>query len=370
MNGINRITTGIVAGLLCSSLSAFGQGQAAPAATSPIAPASTAAPGVPPSTPITAPATKIPSASVPVVPPAGAPASPANDVASTAAYSALPRANAEYKLGPGDLIEVSVFGVDDYRHTVRISASGAIKLSLIDTVDAAGLTAAQLEQRLAELLGKDVIKNPQVSVFVKEYRSQPVYVLGAVRSPGQYQISMQMRIVDAISMAGGVLQGATDEVTIQRPLPDGGEETIPVDLAKILETGDLKQNVLVQGGDVINVRMRLIETIYVVGEVNRAGAFTKTPKQEVRVSQLLTLAGGAMKTASTSKAMLIRYNEAGQRSEVPLDLKSILTGKAPDMFVQANDVIFVPGSTMKSLGYGLMATVPNVLATLPYVVIP
>jgi polysaccharide export outer membrane protein len=369
MNGINRITTGIVAGLLCSSLPAWGQGQPIPT-TAPIAPATTSAPAGPPATPIAAPATKIPSTPVPVVTPPGAPALPGNDVAVTAAYSALPRANAEYKLGPGDLIEVSVFGVDDYRHTIRISAGGVIKLSLIDSVDAAGLTAAQLEQRLAEMLGKDVIKNPQVSVFVKEYRSQPVYVLGAVRNPGQFQITMQMRIVDAISMAGGALPNAADEVTIQRPLADGGEQTIPVDLVKILETGDLRQNVLVQGGDVINVRARPVETIYVLGEVNRAGAYQKTPKQEVRVSQLLALAGGAMKTASLSKAVLMRYNEAGQRSEMPLNLQDIVRGKAPDMFLQANDVIFVPGSTMKSLGYGLMATVPGVISTIPYAVIP
>ena len=152
---------------------------------------------------------------------------------AAASVSSLPRGNAEYKLGPGDLIEVGVFGIDEYRHTVRISANGLLKLPLIDAVNASGLTAAELEGKLAELLGSDVIKNPQVSVFVKEYRSQPVYVLGAVQRPGQYQITMQMRVVDAIAMAGGAQATAGDEVTIQRPLPNGGEQTIAVDLAKI-----------------------------------------------------------------------------------------------------------------------------------------
>lgn len=284
--------------------------------------------------------------------------------------SSLPRGNAEYKLGPGDLIEVSVFGIEEYRHNVRISATGAVKLPLIEPVTASGLTAAELEAKLADLLGGEVIKNPQVSVFVKEYRSQPVYVLGAVQRPGQYQITMQMRVVDAIAMAGGAQPTACDEVTIQRPLASGGEQTITVDLAKIVETGDLKLNVVVQGGDVINVKARPVETVYVVGEVQRAGAFTKTPKQDIRVTQAIAWAGGPQKTASLSKGVLVRYNDAGQRQEMPLDIKAIFNGKSPDFLVKANDVIFIPGSTMKSLGYGVLATVPSSLVAIPYAVIP
>ena len=264
------------------------------------------------------------------------------------------------------MIEVGVFGVDDFRHTVRISASGVIKFPLIDPVNAAGLTAAELEQRLATALGTDVIKNPQVSVFVKEYRSQPVYVLGAVKTPGQYQITMQLRVVDVLSMAGGLQPNAGDEAVIQRPLADGGEQMIPVDLAKLFEKGDLSLNVLVQGGDVIHVRERLTETIYVLGEVNRAGAFVKIPKQDLRVSQAIAWAGGPMKTAKLSKGAMLRYNEAGVRQERPVNFKDILSGKAEDFLVRADDIIFIPGSTIKTLGYGVLNTIPGTLTTIPY----
>jgi len=348
MKRIHRITTGIVVGLLWTSLPTWAQ----------VAPAQNPVPATP--APTTAPAARAPATAPPPTP-------AANDVTVAVAYSALPRANNEYRLGPGDLIEVGVYGVEEYRHTIRINASGVVQLPLIDAVNAGGLTPAQLEQRLASLLGTDVIKNPQVSVFVKEYRSQPVYVLGSVKSPGQYLISGQMRIVDAISMAGGTLGSADDEVTIQRPLAEGGEKSIPVDLSKILETGNLAENVYVQGGDVINVKAHPVETIYVIGEVNRAGAYTKAPKQPVRVSQLIALAGGPMKTAKTSKGILVRYNEAGQRSEVPLDVQAIIKGKSPDVFVQANDVIFIPGSTAKSVGYGVLAVVPGTVAAIPWV---
>jgi polysaccharide export outer membrane protein len=282
----------------------------------------------------------------------------------------LPRGNADYRLGPGDLVEIGVFGVEDFRHTVRINASGIIKLPLIDPVMASGLTSSELEQKLTSLLETDVIKNPQVSVFVKEYRSQPVYVLGAVARPGQYQITLQLRVVDVIAMAGGLQGNAGDEVLIQRPLQDGGEKTISVDLAKVLESGDLALNVVVQGGDVVHIKERPTETVYVLGDVNRAGAFIKPPKQPLRVSQLIAWAGGPMKTASLSKGQLVRFSESGERQMLPVDFAEILKGKKEDFLVQAKDVIFIPGSTMKSLGYGVLNTIPATLAAIPYAVIP
>ena len=312
------------------------------------------------------PAQVAPGQALPVPVPQGVP--PASSLPLPQAFSALPRANAEYRLGPGDLIEVGVFGVDDFRHTVRISASGQVKFPLIEPVNAAGLTAAELEERLAIMLGTDVIKNPQVSVFVKEYRSQPVYVLGAVRTPGQYQITMQLRFVDALSLAGGLQPTAGDEAVIQRPLAGGGEETISVDLAKLLETGDLSVNVLIQGGDVIHVRERLVETIYVVGEVTRAGAFVKPPKHDVRVSQVLAWAGGPMKTAKLSDGRLVRYNATGGRDEVPLNIKDIFNGKAEDVFVRPNDILFIPGSTIKTLGFGVLSAIPGTIASIPYMI--
>ena len=119
---------------------------------------------------------------------------------TTGLRSRPPVANAdpEYRLGPGDLIEIAVFGVDKFKHTLRISASGMIKVPLLDPVMAAGLTAAELEERLASLLEGDIIRHPQVAVFVREYKSQPVFVLGAVKAPGQYQITQQLRLIDVL----------------------------------------------------------------------------------------------------------------------------------------------------------------------------
>lgn len=266
------------------------------------------------------------------------------------------KADAEYRLGAGDLIEVSVFGVDSFHHTLRISASGTVKLPLLDPVEAAGLTPAELEQRLTALLDGEVIKNPQVSVFVKEYRSQSVYVLGSVKNPGQYQIALQLKIVDVIAMAGGVNSNAVDEAVIQRGGPEGGGEEIKVNLRDLLEKGDLAQNVVVRGGDVVHIQERLAQTVYVIGEVNKAGAFVMSPRQSLRVSQAFAYAGGPTKTAKLSKGILVRYGENGERKELPVDFGDVLRGKQEDFFLQANDVIFVPNSAGKALGQQMLAS--------------
>jgi polysaccharide biosynthesis/export protein len=276
------------------------------------------------------------------------------------------KTDAEYRLGAGDLIEISVFGVDSFRSTLRISASGTIKLPLLEPVAAAGLTPAELEHRLAGLLDGEVIKNPQVSVFVREYRSQSVYVLGSVKNPGQYQIALQLKIVDVIAMAGGLNSNAVDEAVIQRGAAESAEE-IKVNLRDLLEKGDLTQNVVVRGGDVVHIQERLTQTVYVIGEVNRAGAFTMSPRQSLRVSQAFAYAGGPTKTAKLSKGILVRYGDKGERKEVPIDFGSVLSGKQEDFFLQPNDVIYVPNSAGKAFGQAMLADLAMII---PYRIIP
>jgi polysaccharide export outer membrane protein len=280
--------------------------------------------------------------------------------------TALPTSNADYRLGPGDLIEIRVFGVSTYDQTLRISAAGTIQLPLLDPTVVAGLSAAELERKLATLLDGEVIKKPQVSVFVKEYRSQPVTVLGAVRVPGQFQIMLQLRLVDVLSMAGGLLPNAGDEAMIQRPSPDGKDEIIRVNLRQLLERGDLTLNTVVRGGDVIHITPREEQFVYVVGELNRGGAFPLPAKQDVRVTQVFAWAGGAARTAKLSDSVLLRYDSAGKREEIKVNFSEILKGKREDFFVRAQDIIFVPGSRVKSLTQTLLSGLPGAVGTIPY----
>jgi polysaccharide export outer membrane protein len=177
---------------------------------------------------------------------------------------------------------------------------------------------------------------------------------------------LQLKIVDAVSLAGGLLPSAGDEAVIQRVSAEGATEVIKINLRELLEKADLTLNVVVKGGDVIHIAERPSTTVYVIGEVNRAGGFPIDPRQELRVSQVFAWAGGPTRTAHVGKGVLLRFNERGERQELPVNISDILRGKKEDFLVQANDIIFVPGSKVKELGVALMQGVSGVVGSIPY----
>ena len=281
--------------------------------------------------------------------------------------SFMNRAEAEYRLGSGDLIEVSVFGVEDYTYNLRINSRGQLNFPLVGNIDVKGMTPSELEQTLRFRFEYRLVRNPQISIFVKEYRSQPVFILGAVVRPGQYQAIHQLNVVDVIAMAGGLQMGAAaDHALIQRAKPSGnaggkGSEVIKVDLRALLEEGNVALNVPVQGGDVIQIPERKVDLIYVMGDVNKPGAFT-LPRdyKNIVVTQVLAQAGGPTRTAKLSKGIVVRYDEkSDSRQEMALDLKKVIQGKTPDISILPDDIIFIPSSTGKTIGYGMLGILPQ-----------
>jgi polysaccharide export outer membrane protein len=239
----------------------------------------------------------------------------------------------------------------------------------------AGLTPSELEERIGqELSARALVKDPQVSVSIEEYNSQPIYVLGAVEQPGQYMMSRSMSVVDAITMAGGldpekagrfllVRRGKGKLEVPTEESKDDNEPVFRVDLKKLLEEGDVSQDLALMGGDVLQVPAREIAMFYVIGEVPFPGAFEFKGEQEgeLLASHALSWAGGASRTASLDGARLIRNTDGG-RQEIALDFKRILKGKDPDERIQANDIIFVPGSTFKTISNGLLTVLPATLS--------
>jgi len=292
----------------------------------------------------------------------------------------------DYHLGPGDVMSISVFGVDGFDHQLRVSSSGKVTIPFLGKVSVGGLTGEEIEENLAQLIRENgLIRNPQVSVFVTEYRSQPIYILGAVSQPGQYMITHQMNLIGAISMAGGLIPNrATDYALFQRQGPvlqvsdenahgkdvlEGGDtqsEVIKIDLKDLLENGNLALNIPVQGGDVIHIPEKKVTLYYVVGQVNNPGAFEFPSNQdeEFFLTQALTRAGGPGRTAKTSKGMLVRRDLLGVRQELAVDFDAILKGTKPDIPILPNDVIFIPGSNAKTIGYGLLAIIPGTVNAL------
>jgi polysaccharide biosynthesis/export protein len=272
----------------------------------------------------------------------------------------------DYHMGPGDLLEIKVFGVDKFDQQVRVSASGAITFPYIGKVQAAGLTGAELERKLATLMVENkLILDPQVLVFVKEYQSQPVFVMGAVRSPGQYMVTRALNLIDALALAGGINQDkAENYLIVQRRGSQAEVKKEKIDLKELLESANEKANIDIIGGDVIQVPERMIKAFYVIGEVLRPGVY-QLPKDKDRLTmtQALGLAGGPQKTAKLKAGLLVRYEADGARKEITMNWDDILKGRKPDLPVQADDVIFIPGSNAKTIGYGLLGALPNAAAS-------
>ena len=277
----------------------------------------------------------------------------------------------EYRLGSGDLIEVSVFGVD-FSHLLRVDSSGSIEVPLLDPMTVAGLTAEELETKLELALDGRVFHGPRVSVTVKEYRPQPVFVNGAVNRPGQYQLLDKLPLIDVLTMAGGLTRSAAAELTIQRRLASPATastangkvvEVIPVNIKDFLKNGSAATTFLVQGGDIINVPEKPTAVYYVIGEVTSAGTFDLPREQPLRLSQALAQAGGPLKTAKVSDGMLVRYDEDGTRQELAVDFNKILKGEKEDFLMRPDDIIFIPGSKFKNIGYGILGILPSAVTS-------
>ena len=278
----------------------------------------------------------------------------------------------EYRIGPEDLLEISVFGVPEMNSTVRVSASGEISLALVGTINTTALTPRGLEMLLEEKLRQSYINDPHVSIFIKEMRSRPVSVFGAVNRAGVFQISGQKSLMEILSLAEGLSQDAGDTVIVMRggstsevvqgqgsewaeagaaqPGTPNASETVKINLKDLLESGDPRYNIAVYPQDSVTVTRAGI--VYVVGEVQRAGGFVLKNNENISVLQAVALAEGLTPTAKKGNARIIRTEkETGKRDEIPVDLDKILQGKATDMILQPNDVLFVPNSTAKNVMY-------------------
>jgi polysaccharide export outer membrane protein len=301
---------------------------------------------------------------------------PAAAVPGKAAAVSAPVAfqSTNYKLGEGDLIDIRVYGVAEFTHSLRIDASGIIDLPLIGQIQAAGKTTSDLETELTARLDGNLIRNPQVSVLITEYRSQRVLVLGAVAQPGEFNLSQDTTLVGVIAMAGGLTSAAQDEVVIQRDSAAGSDSSAPsrkqqitVNMRELLEQGRLSLDVPIYGGDVIRIPERVPQEFYVVGEVLAPGIYQLPREESLLMTHALAQTGGPTKTANAGKGVLIRRQPDGERIQIPVDYVAILKGKKPDLLVQPNDVIYIPGSRFKNITQAMLGIVPGTVSDIPRV---
>ena len=278
----------------------------------------------------------------------------------------------DYKIGPEDLIEISVFEEEKLNKTVRVSSQGNIGLPLLGVLRVKGLTANDLEKEVRELLAEKYFQDPHVSVFIKEYRSQRISVIGAVEKPGPYDVSGQKTILGILGMAGGLKEDAGPLLFLIRPpqseagVPPGEKDaevmkptTFVIDLEELLGKGDLTFNLPLIHGDVVNIPTS--GKIFVGGEVRRPGGFFLKGKR-VTVSQAIAMAEGLRPEAKGGETKIFRYSGQGNDREViNVDAYTIQKGQKEDPVLKENDIIIVPTSGSKAFLIELRDTVKGLV---------
>ena len=310
-----------LAGILLLALAALSSGGQTIASAAPTTMPATAPPAAPTTTPTT------------VTPVATAPA---------------------LRISAGDLLDVTVFDTPELSSKVRVDHDGNITLPVGGELQVKDLTAAEAGAAIQKrLLDKDIIKDPHVTVFILEYATQGVTVLGEVKTPGVYPVLGARSLFDFISAAGGLTPTAANTAAVMhRGQPD------KQDVVKLSNDPTKAQaaNVPIEPGDTILVPRAGI--VYVVGDVGKPGGFLIDNNERLTVLQAVALAAGTNRTAALNHSKLIRKSVSG-REEIPLPLKKILQDKSADMSLNDGDILFIPSSTAKSIGWGSLQSAVN-----------
>ena len=278
---------------------------------------------------------------------------------------------ADYVLGPEDVLTITVFNLPEMTQTVRVENDGSIWVKLLGQVQAAGLTSSQLRDKLQEEWGKNYLQDPHVTIFIKQFHSTPVSVVGAVMKPGLYQLPGPRSLVQVLAMAGGVSMPGTAAGNMQGGAPAGrwvyitrkegfenlkpvaglqllARDQVKVDLGKLLYSHDSALDVLVKPFDTVTVSKAGI--VYVVGAVQKAGGFTLEDRDSLTALEALALAQGFGPNANHGHDEIIHAMPNGTRKVIVVNIGKVMRGKVKDPVLMANDVLVIPSSTAKALG--------------------
>jgi polysaccharide biosynthesis/export protein len=294
----------------------------------------------------------------------------------------------DYIIGNGDLLDLEVFDVKELSREVRVSQTGSIGIPLVPVrLHVAGLTEVQAEQKISEILeANGLVSHAEVSVSVKERKSKPITVVGAITHPMVYQADRAVTLLEVLAEAGGLANDAGDTVIVNRPaqeVPSDSSEppaigpedpapaassavagsnppantppqvdpphlnnTITINLNELMESGDATNNIVLQAGDIVTVPHSGI--VYVLGAVSKPGGFVlANDRGQMTTLKVLALAGGLNSTAKRDHAVIVRKDAQGQQHEVAVDLKKVMQRQAEDVQLQPSDILYVPDSAAR-----------------------
>jgi polysaccharide export outer membrane protein len=315
-----------------------------------------------------------------------APATPAVTPATTPAPTpvdvAAKRADERYLIGTGDVLDVRVFNKPQFsRDGVRVDGRGMIRMPLIEgEIKATCRTEEDLAREITERY-KEYLRNPQVDVFVKEYQSQPVAVLGAVRTPSRFQLQRRVRLLEMLSFVGGpsdnagrsiqVVHTAPPEADCSAPPPAQSipEETASVDYYRLSATlkGEEQSNPFLRAGDIVSIAEA--DQVFVVGNVLRPSPIAL--KEQITVSKAIAMVGGTMPDTKSDRVHIVRQAPGSTaKTEIFVNLKAIEKHQAEDLVLQANDIVNVPTSEGKRFLRSIVGAFAPSVAQLPVRVVP
>jgi protein involved in polysaccharide export with SLBB domain len=301
----------------------------------------------------------------------------------------LTKVDQEYLLGPGDKIELTVEGIPGLdKKEFALDAQGNIFVPYLGQVGILGLSVRDVESKLIRMFAVSLLEDPQVTVGIKEYRSQYFYVMGSVYKPGKYPLVQSTDILDALALAGGLTDKADPKIKIYRYAQDAGSQNSPanadsvntgietantrvpfnpleISISELLEGDQNIHRMAILSGDVITVQERKEKSYYVLGDILKPGAYAMPSEKGMALSQALANAGGILKTAAGKKMMIVRRkaNEA-LPEQIKVDAYALLKGEIQDVALLENDIVLVPGSASKTLGKNFLSGVSGVLTTL------
>jgi polysaccharide biosynthesis/export protein len=252
----------------------------------------------------------------------------------------------EYKVGAKDLLEITIVELPELNQTVRVSEDGSITLPLIGKVAIDGLTKEEVEKKLAALLlEQNFVKNARVTVFIKEYQSKRVALIGAVNKPGMYELVGRMTLLQLISQAAGLTEQASSELFVLREGKDGSQARIVIDLDELINAGNQSLDIPLQAGDIVNVPAERIINVYVFGAVRNPGVIPVKMSKKINILQAIAQAGGLAEGASKSGVTITRKDrKTGKETKIKVNLNDVLKGKRTAIDLVEGDVVYVPES--------------------------
>jgi len=270
-------------------------------------------------------------------------------------------ASSDVVIGANDSVTIVAINSDEISKTWRVSSTGELDLPMVGRIHAAGLTAEQLEKALSADL-KRYIRDPEVTVYVSDFRSQPVTIAGAVHHPGTFQLEGSKTLLESLSLASGPdAPGPT--LIVSRPIESGpiplpgahldstgDRSTVELKLSDVLDPSTAASNLEIRPNDIISVSTQR-RLVYIIGEVSRPGAVELVSQDSISVMQVLAAAGGLTKVASPGHSQIMRLDSQGLYKKVAsIDLKRVMTGRDEDRLLKSGDIIVVPSSSLKAYG--------------------